>query len=544
MTVERLEPAVRACRRGLAVLLLTFALAGLFACRREPPSPVRRPPLIVIGIDGGEWKVIRRLWDQGKLPHLKSIAERGVTSTLRTAYNSSPVIWTTIATGVTPEVHGITDFVVATPQGDVPISSAVRKVPALWNMLSRTGKRVAVLGWWGSWPSEPVQGVVLSDRALLDLDARVSPPAYLPTFLEDLRKADADPGLFESDDAQRRDRVMARSAAKLAGEKIAGENRKAEGYDLILLYFRSPDIVSHNEWKYFEPEAFGKVDPRELAEHRDRIPRVYEAVDREIGRILEAAPPESNVLVLSDHGFHAAKREDLRVLLDMDTVLERLGYLARRAGAIDFARTRLYTFGTPDFQRSKMIRFALAGREAGGTVRPEEREGLRRRLEADLATVTNDRGEAVFLVQNARPRRGEDGDFVVVVRQALVTPVLKVRGVPFREAVRGLGRISGTHTPTTHGIFLAAGPDVDPEADLSGIHVHDIAPTILYSLGLPVAEDFAGRPRAALFNAEFRRSHPLRTIRTWGKRDDGGKAKSSAADRELMDELRALGYIQ
>lgn len=524
--------------RGAALLLTVLLCASLPGCRREPASPARRPPLIVIGIDGGEWKVIRRLWEQGKLPHLKAIAERGVTATLRTAYNSSPVIWTTVATGVTPQVHGITDFVVATPQGDVPISSAVRKVPALWNMLSRAGRRVAVLGWWGSWPAEEVKGVVLSDRALLDLDARVSPASYLPAFLEDLRQADADPGLFENDAAQRRDRVMARSAAKLAGQD-------RDPYQLILLYFRSPDIVSHNEWKYFEPEAFQQVDPRELAEHRDRIPRVYEAVDREIGRILEAAPPESNVLVLSDHGFHAAKREDLKVLLDMDTVLERLGYLARRpGGAVDFSRTRVYTYGSPDFQRSKMVRFALAGREPGGRVRPEEREGLRRRLEKDLAAVTNNRGEPVFMVRNARPRRDEDGDFVIVVRQALVTPVLEVRGAPFREAVRGLGRISGTHTPTTHGIFLAAGPDVDPEADLSGIHIHDIAPTILYALGLPVAEDFAGRPRMALFNAELRRGHPLRTVRTWGKREEGGKAKPSAADRELMDELRALGYIQ
>ncbi|HEV2855398.1 MAG TPA: alkaline phosphatase family protein [Thermoanaerobaculia bacterium] len=514
---------------GAALLVL----AGLSGCRREP-ALARRPPLIVIGIDGGEWKVIRRLWDQGKLQNLKAIAGRGVTATLHTAYNSSPVIWTTIATGVTPRVHGITDFVVATPQGDVPISSAVRKVPALWNMLSRTGRRVAVLGWWGSWPAEPVNGVVLSDRALLDLDARVSPASYLPIFQADLRQADADPGLFDSDEAQRRDRVMARSAVKLAGQK----------YDLILLYLRSPDIVSHNEWKYFEPEAFNGIDPRELARHRDRIPRVYEAVDREIGRILAAAPREANVLVLSDHGFHAARREDLRVLLDMDTVLERLGYLTRRAGAVDFSRTRVYTYGTPDFQRSKMIRFALAGREPGGRVRPEEREGLRRRLEADLAAVTNDGGEPVFIVRDARPRHGEDGDFVVVVRQALVTPVLKVRDDAFREAVRGIGRISGTHTPTTHGIFLAAGPDIDPEADLSGIHVHDIAPTILYAMGLPVAEDFAGRPRTALFNAEFRRAHPLRTIRTWGKRQEGGTARSSKADQELIDELRALGYIQ
>ncbi|MFL6194531.1 MAG: alkaline phosphatase family protein [Thermoanaerobaculia bacterium] len=520
-------------RRRLAVLIL-LALAAVPGCRREPAARSGRPSLILIGIDGGEWKVIHRLWDQGKLPNLKAIADRGVTATLRTAYNSSPVIWTTVATGVTPEVHGITDFVVPTAKGDVPISSEVRKVPALWNMLTRTGRKVAVLGWWGSWPAEPVNGLVLSDRSLFDLADRVSPASYLPRFEQDLRRADADPGGFENDGPQRQDRVMARSAARLAREP----------YDLILLYFRSPDIVSHNEWKYFDPEGFGEIDPRELAARRDRVPRIYEAVDREIGRIVAAAPPRADVIVMSDHGFHAARREDVKALIDLDAILERLGYLKRKAGAVDFARTRIYTYGSPDFQRVKMVRFSLAGREPGGTVRPGERKALRARLEADLGTVTNEHGEPVFTVRDARPRRGEDGDFAVIVRLAQVTPVLSVQGRPFPPAVRSLGRISGTHTPTTHGIFLAAGPDIDPKADLTGINVHDIAPTLLYGLGLPVAEDFAGKPRTALFGEEFRRAHPVRTIRSWGKRDGSGTARTSKADEALLNDLRSLGYIR
>jgi predicted AlkP superfamily phosphohydrolase/phosphomutase len=517
----------------LAPLLLAAVLAG--ACHREPSRPAHRPPLIVIGIDGGEWKVIRRLWAEGKLPHLKEIAGRGVAATLHTAYNSSPVIWTTIATGVTPEVHGITDFVVPTARGDVPVSSTVRKVPALWNMATRAGRKVAVLGWWASWPAEKVDGVVLSDRALLDLDARVSPASYLPRFQRDLREADADPGLFTSDEEQRRDRVMARSAAHMV----------REGYDLVLLYFRSADIVSHNEWKYFEPEGFDPVDPRELAAHRDRVPRVYEAIDQEIGRILAAAPPGSDVLVLSDHGFHAAHREDVKALVDMDALLERLGYLGRRPdGGVDFSRTRIYTYGSPDFERVKMLRFALAGREPGGQVRPEEREALRGRLEKDLESVTNERGEPVFFLREARPKRGEDGDFAAIVRLPLMTPVLKVRGRPFPPAVRSLGRISGTHTPTTHGIFLAAGPDIDPGADLSDLHVHDMAPTILYALGLPVAEDFAGHARTGLFREESRRERPLRTIKTWGTRQGAGEGKASKADEDLLNQLRSLGYIR
>ncbi|HSS48724.1 MAG TPA: alkaline phosphatase family protein [Thermoanaerobaculia bacterium] len=516
------------------VLLAVGALVLGSAVARPPAASSHRAPLLVIGIDGGEWKVIEKLWRQGKLPNLKAVAGRGVTASLHTAYNSSPVIWTTIATGVVPAVHGITDFVVATPQGDVPISSDVRKVPALWNMLSRTGRRVAVLGWWGSWPAEEVHGVIYTDRALLDLPARVSPASRLPGFLAELRQADADPGLFGDGEPDRRDRAMARVAAHLAGE----------GYDLILLYFRTPDLVSHNSWKYYEPESFDTIDPVELAANRDRVPRVYEAVDQEIGRILAAAPRGSNVLILSDHGFHAAPREDVKALIDLSALLERLGYLTRRGDAVDFSHTLVYPFGAPDFSRTKDLRFALAGREPGGRVRSEERETVRRRLEADLARVTNTRGEPVFTVREPHPRRGEEGDLVVVVRLLAITQELRIDGRPLPGVVRSLGRISGTHTLSTHGIFLAAGPDIDPRADLAGIHVHDLAPTILYGLGLPVAEDFAGRPRTELFNADFRRTHPLRRIQSWGTRQKGGAARTSPEDAKLLNELRALGYIR
>jgi predicted AlkP superfamily phosphohydrolase/phosphomutase len=516
-----------------AALLAAGAVALGLAVSRPPAANGHRAPLLVIGIDGGEWRVIDQLWSEGKLPNLKALAGRGVTASLHTAYNSSPVIWTTIATGVVPEVHGITDFVVATPQGDVPISSEVRKVPALWNMLTRTGRRVAVLGWWGSWPAEDVNGVVYSDRALLDLPARVSPRSALPRFLAELREADADPGLF-GDGEERRDRVMARAAAHRAGE----------GYDLILLYFRSTDIVSHFNWKFFEPEKFEDVDPRELAAKRGEVPRIYEAVDQEIGRILAAAPRTANILVVSDHGFHAAPREDIKAQVNMDAILERLGYLTHKGGAVDFSRTTLYTYATPDFQRTKDLRFALAGREAGGRIRPEERDRIREKFEADLATVTNDQGEPVFTVRDAHPRRGDEGDLVAVVHLASLTPVLRVGGRPFPPALLSLTRISGTHTPSTHGILLAAGPDIDPKADLSEIRVHDLAPTILYGLGLPVAEDFAGQPRTQLFNADFRRTHPLRTIQSWGVRQKGSAARTSPADAALLNELRSLGYIR
>lgn len=526
--------------RGRLVGLLLLLAAALLGCAGEPTPPHRPRPVLLVGIDGGEWRVVERLWAAGELPVLKSLADRGVRATLRTAYNSSPVIWTTIATGVTPLAHGITDFVVATPRGDVPISSTVRRVPALWNMLSRRGRRVAVLGWWGSWPAEPVRGVVVSDRALLDLPRRVSPDAFLPRFETLVREAEREPSLFRwQEEAERRDRVMAHAARHLLADPAG------RPFDLLLLYFRSPDVVSHMEWKYYEPERFEDVDPRELAARRDRVPAVYRAVDEALGRLLATAPRDANVLVVSDHGFHAARaEEETRVLLDLDAVLARLGFLARRPdGGIDFARTRVYSHASPDFERARRVRFALAGREPGGTVRPEERETVRRELESALATVTYAGGEPVFWLRPPRRPEVEKGaDLVVGVSPRGASEVLRVGGAPFRGAVREISHISGTHTRSTHGIFLAAGPDIDPAADLEGIRIHDLAPTVLYALDLPVARDFAGKARVELFRPELRARRPLHTIPTWGKRQAAGPTES-AADAALVEELRALGYL-
>ncbi len=520
--------------RLFAVLLLLLS-SGFFGCHRQAQDATIRP-LLVVGIDGGEWKVIERLWAQGDLPNLKALANRGVRTQLKTAYNSSPVIWTTIATGVVPKRHGITDFVVPTAQGDLPVSSGLRKVPALWNMTTTGRQNAAVLGWWASWPAEAIRGVLVSDRILLDLPKRVSPPEMLARFEKARILAEKEPSLFGlEEESERRDRSMSFFARELLAQ---GD------LDLMLLYFRSPDVVSHKAWKYFEPEAFAPIDPAELAANRERVPNVYRAVDVEIGKLLEISP-DANVLVISDHGFHAtAREEETKVLLDLDAVLEKLGYLKRNGAAIDFARTQIFSYASSNFRQARFVRFALAGREKGGTVRAEQRAALRDRLTEDLKTVSYVGGEPAFFVRDARPKEAAEGaDFVIGVSRVGASETLLVKGAPWKGAVSGIDRISGTHTTTTHGILIAAGPDIDSKADLAEIDIHDITPTLLFGLGLPVAEDFDGEAYPQIFREEFRKKHPLRNIKSWGvrKAEDG---QASKADDQLLDDLRSLGYIQ
>jgi hypothetical protein len=129
--------------------------------------PFPRPKVVVIGIDGADWNVIRPLIDRGRLPALASLVREGATGDLESIPPmNSPALWTTVATGVGRERHGIRDFVYKTPgsYSQPVVNSTIRERLALWNILSELGYKVGVLNWYASWPAEEVNGFVISDR--------------------------------------------------------------------------------------------------------------------------------------------------------------------------------------------------------------------------------------------------------------------------------------------------------------------------------------------------------------------------------------------
>ena len=515
-------------RFSFSLFLLGLLVAA--GCKRAREEP---RPILLLAIDGAEWSVVEELWAQGELPHLKALADRGVRSELRTAYNSkSPVVWTTVATGVTPERHGIDDFVISTESGDVPVSSTARRVPAIWNMLSTAGKRVAVFGWWASWPPEEIAGVILSDRAARDVDHRTSPEEWWDELALDVSSAE----LFPSGVAQGQDELVA----------AAARTTQTEDYDLQLVYLRSVDTMSHTYWRYFRPARYPELAAEELARYSDRIPHAYAAVDHVLGDLTAHATSERNVLVISDHGFYGMKRERRRVVCNLDAVLQRLGYLKRKNGSIQLDETRAYTHASPHAQAKKLLRTpSRSTLEESSTEHPiltAVGETLFAELDTALERVRYGDGAPLFELR--LPQADEvtlHAELVVEVLQPVADEAVFLDGDPLPNLVE-IERLSGSHGGSTHGIFIAAGPDINPAADLTGIGIHDITPTLLYGLGLPVARDFAGRAWSPLFTEQFRMKHPLKAVASWGTRDASG-ATTSQEDRELIKELEALGYL-
>ena len=79
------------------------------------------------------------------------------------------------------------------------------------------------------------------------------------------------------------------------------------------------------------------------------------------------------------------------------------------------------------------------------------------------------------------------------------------------ERVLGDPRFSGTHERAPDGFLLAYGETVAPARQSRGAVV-DVAPTLLYYLGLPVARDMDGVVQADLFTRAFNEQRTITFI--------------------------------
>src|SRR5438552_10527450 len=66
---------------------------------------------VIVGFDGMDRELAERFINEGKLPNLAKLRERGTFKKLRTTFPAiSPVAWSTFMTGVNPGKHNIYDF--------------------------------------------------------------------------------------------------------------------------------------------------------------------------------------------------------------------------------------------------------------------------------------------------------------------------------------------------------------------------------------------------------------------------------------------------
>jgi predicted AlkP superfamily phosphohydrolase/phosphomutase len=291
------------------------------------------PAVIWIGLDGLDWELVDRLAAEGTMPNWKRLTEEGWSGRLASFLPLlSPILWTTAATGVTPDVHRVLDFQEVDPATGlkVPISGASRAVPALWNLASAAGKKVGVVGFWATHPAEEVNGFFVSDRAspLLFERPSLSGVAYPAGLESGVAQVIARDGMVLDEEVARFVDVPRGEIAKALAERsttgrsphpvaglarilgatrishrIARDLYDRERPDLLALYLEGTDEIGHLFASYSSPKL-ACVSDTDVARYGKTVERYYAVVDRLLGQWMRRAKEDGGtLLVSSDHGF-------------------------------------------------------------------------------------------------------------------------------------------------------------------------------------------------------------------------------------------------
>lgn len=392
----------------LATVCLATVCLTTSACGAGVPNPKRDLQILVVAIDGMEPQLLETMLDAGRLPNIAALVERGSLARIKVVTTMlSPVVWTTVATGTAPEKHGITGFEL----DGVPVRSSDRREPAWWNILATRGIDVATVGWMVTWPAESDSGIIVSDRAHYgDFPRKIAPPGVIglgryqvdsgvPSDLERFTSFPFNPAYQALDRTDphyppnflvdrrliailKRDRAFTRMAIELLRERSP---------DLLAVYLRGIDYVSHGFWQYFEPEPFRRagweLDPTDVEHLRTVIPAYYEFVDESLGRLLSVARDDSLVIVLSDHGFGPAlgpyaiprgdflsgNHRDTGVLLLSGSGVRRSVPQTRRITHYDILPTMLWLTGKPqaeDLHGRPLLEYLTDRFRASGELEP------------------------------------------------------------------------------------------------------------------------------------------------------------------------------
>jgi tetratricopeptide (TPR) repeat protein len=329
-------------RLALAALLATLA------CGRAP-EPAR---VLVLGLDGMDPQTLDLLIQEGKLPSFARLRKDGAYAPMYVEPPLlSPVVWTTLATGKKPDEHGIGHFTAVDADGEeIPVTSQMRKVKALWNLFSERGKTVGVVGWWATWPAETVTGTVISDHTCYHFlsdqasagargtDGLVHPPTETAQVLARVRRptdigaaelapfarvaADEldQPFRFEDELSHLRWALATAFTYRDLGLEV-WRSRKPE---LQLTYIEGTDTTAHLFGHLFRQQPLAGELARQQERFGGTVEAVYALADRIVGEHLAALDARSTLVVVSDHGFELGTLPtDPSKLRDMRRVSER-----------------------------------------------------------------------------------------------------------------------------------------------------------------------------------------------------------------------------
>jgi hypothetical protein len=464
---------------AISIALGISTLVGCFqADTEDKPTPV-----LVFGIDGATWQVLKPMIEAGELPNIEQHYRSGIRGVLQTHPPViSPVSWTTILTGHLPDQHGIKDWMSS--------SSNHRKVKAVWNIASEAGYVSNVFNVPGTWPPERVNGVMMSGFPLSG--SHVGGTTGIVSSREGLADSDFD-------------------------------DVYKDNLDILLASMQSLQVGEWGPWFNVQIEAhpnwFGRMRIKRLDEDRYYISPFYR----------------------SDEGMIMSYPQGMRALVS-DQIGEQ--YIPEGPGWSKHAEP-----DTPRYLFEHLVDVSRMQTDAASLFAGEDWQ-----LFIYVNTLVDRVSHPYWAYMNAQDYEGLDPakarEYAEVVRNA------------YRETDRQLGELLadiegeyyfiiasdhgfksnpnktqyiGTHD--YNGVYLISGPGLEGE-DGPPMNIEDIAPTIVYLLGMPYADDLAGDAPPLLVERIGFRPEQIASYETGGR-----QGSDIPVDEATWKQLQGLGYV-
>lgn len=275
----------------------------------------------IFAIDGADWELISELSADGRIPNLRALALGGTTGTLQTIQPTvSPLVWTSVATGLPPDRHGVLDFM--DPQTKQPVDAATRRSPALWDIAEAFGRRSVVVNWWTAWPPRMDGAVTFDTPGVLMPDA-IDPAELRPRIATQVVAPStvgfAQVGRFLNITGQEYEDGISKGGAghpvNVFRETLAKtwtDHRAAVAlYQqqeplVMMLSYEGTDVVNHLFAPYHPPYREG-MSQTEFRKYWPSVANYYAEVDRLIGEWMKVLTDDTTVIVMSAHGFRWGK---------------------------------------------------------------------------------------------------------------------------------------------------------------------------------------------------------------------------------------------
>jgi predicted AlkP superfamily phosphohydrolase/phosphomutase len=531
-----------------------------------------RTRVLVIGLDGGTWNIIKPLVDEGKLPTIEGLMKRGCYGDLESCI--PPITfpaWKCYSTGKNPGKLGVYFYygVDRAKQRFLFHNSTSFKSKELWDYLSDNNITCGVLDMPTTDPCKPINGFMISHGSL-------GSSGY--TYPSELEKELADRFAYKIEPEYSFDfgKGAAISSMKsLMKDRFAVARYLLEKFAPPFFHFTvfNIDQIQHNCWREME-----ESDPKYGAAIEDS----WILIDKEIkGLLEERCDEETYVILMSDHGFTRnkgafqmgrwlAERDLLRLKKSrflLSGLLFRLGLSrANLLRAVGRSRALLSLLRSliPKETRQKMTSFLPAEAHnfgpnpmegsvdwKGTKVIPvshglyinrkvfdseEEYEELRDKLIAEIEEIADPEtkeklAKKVYKSQEIYFGRYVDWapDITILTNEgyAIVSQLQSTE-----KWHRPRERWTGTHQ--IKGIFLACGPGINKGVEIQGSRIYDLAPTILHLFGLPIPKEMDGRVLKEIFeedSASAKREIEYQEI------------AERARIKERIKELKAQGRI-